>query len=238
MAAGGGIEGLHVTNCEIGWIGGCIQHYLGTDPNYPEGTRGTVTRYGNGVEIYGACDDYVVSDCYIYQVYDAGMTHQVTVRERVLEMKNVLYKDNLVEYCVYAIEYFLEKGIENQSSMSNIEICGNILRYSGYGWGQQRHNTHTPAHIKGWSYVNTASNFKIHHNIFDQAGYRMVHLVAREKESLPQLYENTYIQKSGGMLGQYGENRKQEPEIEFFGENVEEIIKEQWGDLNAKVQKV
>lgn len=238
VKAGREVVGLHVTNCEIGWIGGCIQHYFGTDPNYPQGTRGTVTRYGNGVEIYGACDDYEVSNCYIYQIYDAGMTHQFTVRDTVMEMKNVLYKDNLVEYCVYGIEYFLEKEIENESSMSNIEICGNMIRFSGYGWGQQRHNVDTPAHIKGWSYVNTASNFTIHHNIFDQAGYRMVHLVAREKESLPKLYENTYIQKSGGMLGQYGENREQEPEIECFGENAEEIIKEQWGDLNAKVQKI
>jgi len=40
------------------------------------------------------------------------------------------------------------------------------------------------------------------------------------------------------MLGQYGENRDREPEIEYFGENAEEIIKEQWGDLNAKVQKI
>ena len=238
IAAGGGIVGLHVTNCEIGWIGGCIQHYLGTDPNYPEGTRGTVTRYGNGVEIYGACDDYEVSNCYIYQIYDAGMTHQVTVRQKELEMKNVLYKDNLVEYCVYAIEYFLEKGIENASSMSNIEICGNILRYSGYGWGQQRHNQHTPAHIKGWSYVNTARNFKIHHNVFEHSAYRMLHLVAREKESLPELCENVYIQKTGGMLGQYGENREQEPEIAYFGDNVEENIKEQWGDRGAKVLKI
>ena len=47
----------------------------------------------------------------------------------------------------------------------------------------------------------------------------------------------TYIQKLGGMLGQNGENLVKEPEIEYFGENVEEIIKEQWGDLNAKVQK-
>lgn len=238
VAAGGGIVGLYVTNCEIGWIGGSIQHYFGTDPNYPEGTRGTVTRYGNGVEIYGACDDYEVSNCYVYQIYDAGMTHQFTARSSVIEMKNVLYKDNLIEYCVYGIEYFLEKELENESSMSNIEICGNIIRFSGYGWGQQRHNKNTPAHIKGWSYVNTARNFNIHHNVFKHSAYRMLHLVAREKESLPDLYENVYIQKIGGMLGQYGENIEKEPEIISFGQDVEEVIKKQWGDLNAKVQKV
>ena len=73
--AGGGqcLKGLTVTNCELGWIGGSIQHYYGTDPNYPEGGRGTVTRYGNAIEIYGGCDGYRVENCYIYQVYDAGI---------------------------------------------------------------------------------------------------------------------------------------------------------------------
>ena len=164
------------------------------------------------------------------------MTHQITARNKLVEMKNILYKDNLVEYCVYSIEYFLEKEIDNESYMSDIEICGNILRFSGYGWGQQRHNVDTPAHIKGWSYVNTARNFSIHHNVFDWAAYRMLHLVARERESLPQLYGNTYIQKDGGMLGQYGENLVQEPEIVMYNQNVQEVILEQWDDVDAKIQ--
>ena len=238
IAAGGGVVGLSVTNCEIGWIGGSILNYLGLDPNYPEGGRGTVTRYGNGVEIYGACEDYRVSDCYIYQIYDAGMTHQYTVRSHPIYMKNVLYQNNLVEHCVYSIEYFLEKQLEDESYMSNIEICGNILRFSGYGWGQQRHNVDTPAHIKGWSYVNTARDFKIHHNVFDRAAYRILHLVAREKESLPQLYENTYIQDLGGMLGQYGENSEKEPEILMFDQKAEEKILDNLSDFGAKVCQI
>jgi hypothetical protein len=51
ICGGGHVVGLHVTNCEIGWIGGTIQHYFGTDPNYPQGSRGSVTRFGNAVEI-------------------------------------------------------------------------------------------------------------------------------------------------------------------------------------------
>ena len=62
-ASGMCIRGLHVTGCEIGWIGGCIHSYFGVDPNYPEGGRGTIGRFGNGVEIYGGCLDYEVSDC-------------------------------------------------------------------------------------------------------------------------------------------------------------------------------
>ena len=236
IASGGKVtKGLKVTNCEIGWIGGTIQHYLGTDPNYPQGGRGTVTRFGNGVEIYGSCEDYTVENCYIYQCYDAGMTHQVTTFGKKHTMKNVLYKDNLVENCVYSIEYFLEMNNgDTESYMENIEMCGNFLRLSGYGWGQQRHNTNTPAHIKGWSYTNKASNFSIHHNIFDRAAYRMLHLVAEKAESCPEMYENTYIQHLGGMIGQYGANEEIEPDILVFDENAEEKIASVFGDKNAK----
>ena len=238
-AIGGGascLEGLHVSNCEIGWVGGTIQHYMGTDPNYPQGHRGTVTRYGNGVEIYGGCKDYVVQNCYIYQIYDAGMTHQVSTRGHYRPMTEIRYLNNLVEYCVYSIEYFLEKQDgDTESYMDDILIEGNILRFSGYGWGQQRHNTHTPAHIKGWSYENTASNFRVRNNIFDCAAYRMLHLVAKKGESCPVMEGNTYIQKLGLPLGQYGGNETSEPANEVFDENVEKWIASVLGDTDAKV---
>lgn len=237
ISAGGKCSrGLHVTNCEIGWIGGTIQHYLGLDPNYPQGGRGTVTRFGNGIEIYGGCDDYEVSNCYVYQVYDAGMSHQIITNGNKHAMTNVIYRDNLVEKCVYSIEYFLEmnKG-DTESYMDGIEICGNILRESGYGWGQQRHNTDTPAHIKGWNYTNKARNYTIHDNIFDRAAYRMLHLVAEEQESCPKMFGNTYVQYFGNMIGQYGGNAVKEPDIQVFDEWAEETITSVFGDKDAKV---
>ena len=236
VSAGGYVKSLHVSNCEIGWIGGNIQHYFGTDPNYPQGKRGTVTRFGNGIEIYGGCEDYLVSNCYIYQVYDAGATHQITTRGETFRLDNIRYLDNLIEYCVYAIEYFLEKTEgDTKSKITNCEMANNILRFSGYGWGQQRHNTHTPAHIKGWSYENTAENFTIHNNIFDRAAYRMLHLVSKEKESCPKMQNNTYIQKLGHTLGQYGANEVAEPPVLSFCENAEQDIKAVFGDKNAKI---
>lgn len=235
-AGGGCVRGLHVSGCEIGWIGGTIQHYAGTDPNYPEGGRGTVTRFGNGIEIYGGCDGYTVEDCYIYQCYDAGITHQITTGGKKYTMTDVLYQNNLVEYCVYSIEYFLEMNNgDTESYMDGIEMCGNILRHSGYGWGQQRHNTHTPAHIKGWSYTNKASNYTVHDNLFDRAAYRMLHLVAEKTESCPDMHDNTYIQYAGGRIGQYGGNEIAEPENLVFDDRAEEKITEVFGDKNAKV---
>jgi len=235
-AGGYEVVGLHVTNCEIGWIGGAIQHYFGTDPNYPEGGRGTVTRFGNGVEIYGGCNDYEVSNCYIYQVYDAGITHQVTTHGNSIFMRNVRYLNNLLEYCVYSIEYFLEKlDGDTESYIDQCEISGNIMRFAGYGWGQQRHNAYSPAHIKGWSYENTASNYTVHDNIFDRAAYRMVHLVAKEESSCPRMYCNTYVQKLGMTLGQYGGNAVAEPANRSFDERADKIIAEVFGDTDARV---
>ena len=239
VAAGGEcVKGLHVTNCEIGWTGGTIQHYLGTDPNYPQGGRGTVTRFGNGIEIYGGCKDYKVTNCYIYQSYDAGITHQVTTWGKKRVMENVLYKDNVIEDCVYSIEYFLDMNEgDTESYMKGIEMCGNFLRRSGYGWGQQRHNYHTPAHIKGWSFYNQASEYTVHDNIFDRAAYRMLHLVAKEQASCPKMWGNTYLQHANGTLGQYGGNTVTEPEVLTF-ENAEEKLEKVFGDKGAKVYTI
>lgn len=235
IAAGGPCFNLTVTNCEMGWIGGCIQGYGGTDPNYPQGRRGSVTRFGNAVEIYGACDGYLVKNNYIYEVYDAGVTHQVTTRDKK-ELKNIEYSDNAIEKCVYGIEYFLDQ-IENEreSIMENVLMKDNFIRHSGYGWGQQRHNVDTPALIKGWSYINTAKNYKIENNIFDRSAYRMLHLVAEKDEYCPLISGNTYIQHLGATLGQYGGNEQKEPDIIPFDTNAEQNIKEIFGDKKAKI---
>lgn len=238
VAAGGRcVKNLKVTNCEIGWIGGTIQNYFGLDPNYPEGGRGTVTRYGNGVEIYGGCDNYIVSNCYFYEIYDAGATHQVTTCGDKYVMKNILYENNVFDKCVYGIEYFLDmtEG-DTESLMKNVRMEGNLFLNGGYGWGQQRHNKHTPALIKGWSYVNASENFEIKKNIFCRCGYKLLHLVAEKSESCPKMQENVYVQDMGGMLGQYGGKEKGEPPILPFDGNVAETIKDVLGDTSAHVE--
>lgn len=237
IAAGGQcVVGLRVTNCEIGWIGGTIQNYYGLDPNFKKGGRGSVTRFGNGVEIYGGCDGYEVSGCYIYEVYDAGATHQITTGGKTYVMKNIKYADNLFVRCVYGIEYFLEiLGGGKDSYMKDVVISNNVFNESGCGWGQQRHNTTTPAHIKGWSFQNPATSFVISDNLFGKAGYRMLHLVADEAESLPKMQRNIYIQTESGMIGQYGVGKCSEPKIEYFDNDREKTIRESLGDKEAVI---
>ena len=151
-------------------------------------------------------------------------------------LKNVLYRDNVIERCVYSIEYFLEMNCgDTESYMQNIEMCGNFMRESGYGWGQQRHNKHTPAHIKGWSYENRAFDFKIHGNILDRAAYRMIHLVAKEAASCPKMYENTYIQHENGALGLYGSNAESEPRELAFDLFADKTAEQVLGEIGAKM---
>lgn len=229
------VSNLTITNCEMGWIGGSIQNYFGNDPNFKEGGRGTVTRFGNAIEIYGGCDNYTAADNYIYEVYDAGITHQITTSSKIT-MTNIRYTGNVIEKCVYGIEYFLEQiDGECESYMDDVVMEDNFIRLSGYGWGQQRHNQHTPALIKGWSYTNTARNYKICNNIFDRSAYRMLHLVALKDEYCPEMYGNTFIQDLGGMIGQYGGNEADEPEIVMFDDNAEETINTVFGDTSAEV---
>ena len=236
VSAGGAcVKDLRVTNCEIGWVGGTVQHYFGTDPNYPQGTRGSVTRYGNGIEIYGGCDSFYCGNNYIYQVYDAGITHQYTVpRGGACNMKNVRYTGNLIEYCVYSIEYFLSNTQGTDSVMDGVEIDHNVLRFSGYGWGQQRHNIWTPAHIKGWTFENPARHYSIHHNVFDRAKYRLLHLCCLSPESYPAVDGNVYIQHLGRPLGQFGACRDGAPQVVAFMETADEDIQAMAQDHHAR----
>ena len=223
----GTVRNLTVTNCELGWIGGSIQSENIFGRNHP-------TRYGNAVEIYGGCENFLVSNCYIYQVYDAAITHQHQGDTNdKLVMRNILYSNNLIEDCVYSIEYFLAREDTPQMHyMENILIANNLMRRSGYGWGKQRPDKETPAHIKSWTHhINHASNFRIENNIFDRGTHDLLNIVAAEKEWLPTLASNTYIQHRGQKAGSWGS----EGVVYTFDETVEESLREVFGETEGEI---
>lgn len=222
----GTTKGLTVTNCEIGWIGGSIHGEALYGRTFP-------TRYGNAIEIYGGCDYFLVDNCYIYQVYDAAITHQFSSggNEPII-MKNVTYSNNLVEDCVYSIEYFMgysDNGAERY--MKNIRMKNNLLRRSGFGWGKQRPDKETPAHIKSWAHYNNASDFIIEGNIFDRGTVELLNIEADKKEWLPTLKENTYIQHINVPTGTIGEKRTTYP----FDEGTNSILKMTLGENTPKI---
>ncbi|MCI8387143.1 MAG: right-handed parallel beta-helix repeat-containing protein [Clostridiales bacterium] len=195
----GTTKDLVVTNCVLGWIGGSLQYYR----------NGRPVRYGNGIEIYGGCDNYVIDHCYVYQIYDAGITHQLSSGgDGDCTMNHVRYTNNLIEYCTYSIEYFLGKPDRESAVrwMSDIDMRNNILRLTGYGWGDQRPDKTTAAHFKGWDHYNRLiGSFTIEDNIVECSRYMMIHCGTGDNSWNPTLCGNTFIQYADGQFGRYGE---------------------------------
>lgn len=204
----GSVENLTVTNCELGWIGGSIQAEGIYGRNYG-------TRFGNAIEIYGSCDTFTVTDNYIYQVYDAGITQQYTLTDADHEktadrsQKNMTYARNVIEYCNYSIEYFLGIGEhpENPSRMENFLIEDNYMWYAGYGFSEQRPDGGA-AHIKGWSggNRNRATNYVIRNNYFVDTIASMVDIWSQllnsdGSDSMPELINNNFAAHVGDIFG-------------------------------------
>ena len=198
--ASGTTENLTVRNCVFGWIGGAIHMY---------NASGRCTRLGNGIEIYGGCKNFLVENNYIYQCYDCGATHQyASGGTNSIAMEKAVYRNNLIEYCIYSIEYFLGVARDDCDAvryMKGIYIYDNIMRYAGFGFGEQRPDKKTAAHIKSWDHYNKATDFVIENNIMDRSRHMLVHISAFEKEWLPESRNNTYIQylNHTGTFGRY-----------------------------------
>lgn len=184
----GTCKNFTVRNCEIGWIGGGI-HFYNNDQ---------AVRLGNAVQIFGGCKNYLVENSYIYECYDAAATHQYfRGGTDDITMINAVYRNNLIENCVYSIEYFVGlpvPGLERERYMKHTVIKDNIMRYCGFGFGMQRHDKLNPAHIKTWRHYNKSSDFVIENNIFDRSRVSMVCSTAYESQWLPEYKNNIFIQ--------------------------------------------
>ncbi len=198
------VSGLKVTNCEFGWIGGGIQGEYINNRNFP-------VRFGNAIEIYGGCDNYVVDNCYIYQVYDAGITQQGgsdNSLTNIVYQKHMRYSNNVIENCNYSIEYFLSKVIVgNPSRMEDFQIFGNIMWDAGTGLCEQRPDLKQAAHIKSWaSSCNRATGYVISDNVFARSKAMLIEvnsglLNPDGSDSMPTMSGNLFIGAKGQNFG-------------------------------------
>ncbi|MBQ7821576.1 MAG: S-layer homology domain-containing protein [Clostridia bacterium] len=132
---GGTPKNLTVQNCVFGFIGGSRQ---GSDPE-------TKTRFGNAVEIFGACDGFIIRNCYAHNVYDCCWTVQFQgdPGENGKWFKNVEIYNNVACYSNTGLEVWMNnKGPNKDLSMGieNMNLHHNYTFYNGYGWSQQRPN--------------------------------------------------------------------------------------------------
>ncbi len=106
---------LTVQNCVVEWIGG----------------SGGDGRLGNAIECWCDCDEFYVLNCYINQIYDAGLTAQGGGR-----MVNIEFSGNVIERCNMNVEFF--NGSDEGHVFENVFVKNNYERYAGYGFGHHR----------------------------------------------------------------------------------------------------
>lgn len=181
-------QNITVKNCIFAWIGGSI--------------LSNTTRYGNAVEMYGSVDGYVVDNCWIYQIYDTGITHQYSSSNAVdTMMKDIHYKNNLVEYCHWSIEFYnapcCNASVETHRKITkNVLVEDNILRMGGYGWGSTtRKGEATLYNSFGLSHKPEETQyFHARNNIFFCSSGRIIRLTSNESERNLTFEGNTYVQ--------------------------------------------
>ncbi|MBQ7822508.1 MAG: hypothetical protein IJ391_09545 [Clostridia bacterium] len=131
-----------VRNCEVGWIGGSIQHI---------NANGWPTRFGNAIEIYGYTHNYKTYNCYIHQAFDCGPTIQwsgdLSKEDPQWGLqkhnKNIRFYGNAIERCDSPLEVWIttptKPTAERYAKLEDIRIYDNLCRYSGYGFGGFTH---------------------------------------------------------------------------------------------------
>ncbi len=174
-----GVENITITNCEIGWIGGCY-----------DGSSG---RWGNGIELFAAVNGATIKNNWIYQCYDAGYTNQDNGNR--LET-NIVVSNNLIEYCNYNIEVFV--GASKGGKVTNSVYEKNHLRFAGYGFGSYGRygDTSQVGHIRATSNLDgcPCENFIIRNNVFDCSAYQLVNSSRYDGVLGPKFTGNTWIQ--------------------------------------------
>ncbi len=189
---------LTVKNCEFGWIGGSLQN-----------PASSTTRYGNAVEIWGYCSDFTVIDNYIYQIYDAGITQQITLTDNTLRKhERVLYSGNVIENCNYSIEYWITSTNTNPSYIDTFLIEDNLMWYAGYGLCQTRSDKVNACHIQGWRHYNRnrAKNYVVRNNVMIDSLDQLVNIYSTEVNvgggnSMPMFNNNIMLNKESGKFG-------------------------------------
>lgn len=187
---------FEVEGCIIGYIGG-KDLYLGE------------ISIGNGIEMWGIVNGVKLHDNYVFQCYDAALTHQSNsgMKFNAVE-QNIYYTKNLVEYSVYSFEAFVsaEHGDnkEYHDSMGYVEISDNISRFAGWGWGYLgRPDKGAPCDIKYRS-GDHVEPLKISGNIFDRPKQGVAIMTTTAKKELMYFTNNTVIQDSKRIFMQLG----------------------------------
>lgn len=171
----------------------------------------------------------VIDRCHVYQCYDAGITPQWSGDKTATGNEgNIKYTNNLLEYSVYNIEYFLR---DTQGKYKDVEFSGNIVRYAGYGWGTlARGNNKDATNIRG-VVTSGVENFVINNNIFYMGTPNLIRIEVDRADQMPIFEGNTYVvSEKDNIFAQKGQKHtkatdaKNKTAKEIFGDETGKII--------------
>ena len=213
-------ENITVKNCEIGYIGGA----------------GGSVPLGNGIEFWLDTKNVTVENCWVYQCFDAGLTNQGQRNDgKPNVQEGITFKNNLIEYCIYGIEYFAGQGTAG-STIKDTTYTGNIIRFSGMGWSKpgtrvgETFSSSSVSAINGWG-TNLgvgkfpASNFVIENNILDTSWKFLINVVEPNADGRVTVRNNTYYQQKSDTASIWYDNSKQIVRAENLQQMIDEIKK-------------
>ena len=143
---GNGVSGITLSNLTMTWIGGQTQ-------------SGEV-RKGNAVEFWNNCQDALVENCTVGEVFDAGLSNQGDNANQ----SNITYRKNVIYHCEYSYEYFLHGG-----TTANILFENNTCVDAGLGWGHNQRTGPSGRHIRIAGTPPNTTNFTVRNNIFSNS---------------------------------------------------------------------
>ena len=209
---------LEIRNCIFDWIGGSL--LVGEDQK-----RGPV-RFGNAVEVYGGCEGYRVRNCWMYQIYDTGITHQCHHSRRCVFQRNVEYADNLIEYCFWSIEYY--NAFNKYSETHDVHIHHNFCRFGGEGWGCAGRAEGTPMFSID-DRPNVTSNYVNEANILQCSRGFLVNNFGRHALEM-RFRGNVYVQPRGWRFARIGDRK---PERSAFDETAADVMRETFSETDG-----
>ena len=188
-------DNLVIKNCGFEFIGGQIQ------ADYENSARNYKTRLGNAIENWNECKGMTVENCYFNQIYDTAMTTQSNTDGT--DMVNIIYRNNVMENLVYAIELWSSGAEDKHCDFKDISINGNVCRNLGIGLTSQR-----PDKLSGFlsakgSYYDY-SNASITDNIIMDSThwiYRTNYIQTESNTNGYLLDGNTYVHELGKDIG-------------------------------------
>ncbi len=224
---GGAAKNAFVRNCVIEWIGGAVMS--------------EEMLYGNGISFYGEVQDLTVENNWLCQIYDTGITFQISSRgEGSCRYKNICIRQNLVEYCHWGIEFYNQPREGCVRSTEAVLIEKNICRFGGMGYGTRyRFECYDVATVRNasaallcsWGLTDDTRDFLIKNNVFEQStgALGVVTLPNNAGDRLIRWESNTYIQTANASFGKLFS--------EFYEMDVsaERVAREILGDQNATV---